>query len=290
MFTKGDTVGYLKRVGDCSALFSASAASMFLLRKFMGYNFKDKADGIIDKIKYFFSDEMNGNYDFYLALIILLILSFIISTIFHKFPYIPFAFSTLPLIQTIIITTPERIFNDSRPSYNNKEFAMFYLAVAIIHTVGCFYECIRRDREDIGRRSAISADLLALIIFGFCALTLHFTRDVSAIDTKDITAFEKAIRDAFITEKPLMWAFEYGAIVFPVLVAVRLLHQDIYYIDAILSLVPFVGAIVYWVGGEHTLFGGVIVCLCTLYAFTRLAITLSCKARIKQKKAKISEE
>ena len=264
-------MGYVKRVGDCSALFAAGAASMFLLRQFMQYDFTEKAEGITEKLKYFFSDEVRKNYKFYLLMIALLLLSFIVSTALHKFPYIPMAVSALPLIQIVIMADINSIYE--RP--------MVYTVLAIVHFIGCLHECVRRDREDSGRRSAIGADLLALVILAFCALTLHMSKNTAEIEPKNISAFELVIYNGFTYNTPDMWAFKYGAAIFPTLVAIRLIHRDLYYIDGILSIAPLVGAFIYWGGDSYTIFAPVLVCLCALYAIARITVTFCCKARIK---------
>ena len=277
---KGDTVGYLKRAGDLSSLFTAGAASMYLVRQFMQYKFKEDVVGITEKIKYFFSYEMRKNYDFYLVLIILLLLFFAVSTIFHKLPQIPLAISVLPLVQAVMMADLERIYE--RP--------MFYIVMTMILPIGCICECIRRDKEDSGRRSAIGTDLLALVVCGFCALVLYTTRDVSLIEKEKVSAFELIIYNAFQYYSPLMWAFKYGVIAFPVLVVIRLLHRDLYYIDGILSIVPLVSAFIYWGSEEKTIFAPVLVCLCAIYAAARISTMLCCKARIKPPKNKIKKE
>lgn len=267
-------MGYVKRVGDVSALFAAGAASMYLLRQFMQYDFIEKAEGMTEKLKFFFSDEMRKNYNFYLLLIALLLISFAISTIFHKLPQIPLAVSAVPIMQVIMMADLDRIYE--RP--------MVYLILAIIHFVGCLYECIRRDKEDSGRRSAIGADLLALVIFGFCAVTLHAAKDPTAISKEHISAFELTVHNAFSYSTPTVWAFNCGAIIFPVLVAIRLIHGDLYYIDGILSTVPLVASFVYWGSEEKTVFAPIAVCLFTLYSAARITIMLCCKAKINQPK------
>ena len=272
-------MGHVKRVGDCSALFAAGAASMYLLRQFMQYDFTEKAEGFMEKIKFFFSDDMRKNYNFYLMLIALLLLSFIVSTAFHKLPYIPLALSALPVIQVVMMADLGRLYE--RP--------MVYTVLSILHFAGCLYECIRRDREDTGRRSAIGTDLLALVIFGFLALTLYLARNPETIDGKQISALELAVHNATAYDTPILWAFKYGIVAFPLLVAVRLIHSDLYFIDAILSVVPLVTAFIYWGNVEKSLLAPAITCLCALYAAARITTMLCCKARIKEKKTKTEE-
>lgn len=262
-------MGYFKRICDFSSLFTAGAASMYLLRQFMQYKFKEDVVGITEKIKFFFSFEIRRNYDFYLTLIMLLLLFFAVTTIFRKLPQIPLAFSVLPLVQAIMMADLEHIYE--RP--------MFYIVMTMILPIGCLYECIRRDKEDEGRRSAIAADLLALLICVFCVLAIFTCRDVTLIDKEKITAFEMVVYNGFIGGNPVLWAFKYGAITFPVLVLIRLIHRDLYYIDGILSLVPLIGTFIYFGGEEKTIFSPVLICLCALYATARISTMLCCKAR-----------
>jgi len=262
-------MGYFKRFGDVCALFAAFSAFMYVFCQYMAYDF-DEIVGTTEKLKYFFSNSPRKDYRFYLTLILLLLVSFIISTVFHKLPFLTLAAAALPIIQIVAMYDSERLYE--RP--------MLYLVLASVHAVGCLYECIRRDREDRGRRGAIATDLLGIVIVGFCLYVLYTSRGIANIEFENISLLELLLYNAFYLQTPDLSVFKYFAICYGVLAVLRMIWRDLYYVDAILSVFPFVASIYLWNSGKFAVFGSVAVSLTLMYAVSRISVMLCCKPKI----------
>ena len=78
-------MGHVKRFGDFCAAFAAFAAAMFMFRQFMGYDFGE-VEGIVEKLKYFFSNEPRREYRYYLTLFLLFALSLPYPPLFISYP------------------------------------------------------------------------------------------------------------------------------------------------------------------------------------------------------------
>lgn len=261
-------MGHFKRFGDFFSAFGAFSAIMYLFCQYMAFDFKE-LEGITEKLKYFFSNEPRKDYRFYLPLVALFILSFVLSTALHKYPQLTLAVSVLPMIQVIAMLDAGKLYE--RP--------MLYVIAASVHICGCLYECIRRDREDRRRRAAIATDLLGLCAVGFCAYVLISSKDILELDHQKANIFESLLYQEFAYEPPELTVFKYAAVSFGVLVALRLALRDLYYLDALLSLVPFVGLVYFWNSGKIDVFGSVLTALALIYAAARLSVMLLCRPK-----------
>ena len=257
---------YCKRVTDFFAGFTAFSAIMYLFCEYMKYNFND-IESTTDKLKHFFSHEPTKDYRFYLSLIALLILSCVVSIVFDKFPVVTLAVSALPMIQIIAMFDADKIYD--RP--------MLYILPTAIHMGGCLFECIRRDRIDRKRRAAIATDLLALTVILFCIYVFHIVKTLPELEFKDLNFFEHSLY--YIYKDIDLTVFKNVAICYAVLAVIRLILRDLYYVDAILSVIPFVLIMRAWYTEGIPVFATSLVMLSVTYMIARFSIMLFCKPK-----------
>ena len=263
-------MGHVKRFGDFCAAFAAFAAAMFMFRQFMGFDFGE-VEGIIEKLKYFFSNEPRREYRYYLTLFLFFALSFAVSTAFHKLPFLTLAVTVLPMLQTVIMLDGNYIYE--RP--------MVFVVLSVLHSIGCLYECIRRDGEDKGHRAALALDLFGLSIAAFCGYILYASKGIADVEFEHISVIEKTLYSAVVYfEADLTW-FKCMAIIFCALALVRLLLRDLYYVDAFLSLIPAAACTYFWFSDKIPVFGSALFALTVAYAMGRIAVMLFCKPRLR---------
>ena len=261
-------MGYFKRFGDFCSAFGAFSAVMYVFRQYMETDFGE-LEALTEKLKYFFSNEPRRDYRFYLPLIALFLLSFALSTALHKYPHLTLAVSVLPMIQLITMFRADKLYE--RP--------MLYVVLSSVHIIGCLFECIRRDREDRHRRAALATDLLGLCVIGFCAYIMLTVKKADGIDFSKANIFQSQIYLALPLSAADTDIFKYTAICFGALVLLRLLLRDLYYLDAILGLAPFIATVYLWNSGKITLFGAALTALTLIYAVSRVSVMLLCKPK-----------
>ena len=257
---------YFKRFTDFCAGFAAFSAGMYLFREFMEYTPKETVP-LLEKLKLFLSNEPRKDYNIYVGLVGLLLLSLIVSLALHRFPYVAFAVSVLPMLRIMSMFCADTLYE--RP--------MLYFVLGGLHTLGCLAECVRRDREDRYRRSALAADLCGLVGVGVCIRILRAAPTVTDIPYGELSFFEK--RMYFSAAEADLSVFRTLCVLLAFSVLLRWLLRDLYYLDAALSLVPF-GYTLYHFYAKHIPFhGGMLLMLATLYALARIVIMLSCKPK-----------
>ena len=261
-------MGYVKRFGDFCAAFAAFSVFMYLFCQYMAMDFKE-IEGFMEKIKYFFSNEPRREYRYYLTLLVLLLISFAVSVIFHKLPWLTFAVSVLPMIQIIIMYDADEIYE--RP--------MLLIVLSSLHVFGCLFECIRRDRGDRRRRSALAVDIMGLAAAGFCLYILYISKDIANVEFEHISIIEKLLYYAVVYDGADMSLFRNIAICFGVLVTLRLALRDLYYIDAVLSLAPLGAVVYFWNRGDIPAFGSALALLTLVYALGRISVMIFCKPK-----------
>ena len=261
-------MSYVKRFGDFCAAFAAFSAAMYLFCQYMATDFKE-IESIVEKLKYFFSNEPRKDYRSYLALLVLILLSFAVSVIFHKLPALTLAVSALPMSMLVTMFDSERVYE--RP--------MLFFVLLFVHMAGCLFECVRRDREDIHRRAAIATDLLGVSIIVFCLYVLYISKDIESVDFKTINLIERNLYSAVVYfEADLSW-FKYIPVGFGVMIALRLILRDIYYLDAFISLVPLGTMIYLWNTEKIPVFGSTLTVLIFCYTVARITVMLFCKPK-----------
>ena len=259
-------MSYFKRFTDFCVGFSLLAALLYLFRQFMAYTPKDDVS-LTEKLKLFFSNGPRMSYECYLPLLLLLTLSLVVTLAFHKRPFVCFTVSVLPLLQLLFMYKADRLYE--RP--------MTYIVLAAVHSLGCLVECIRRDREDGGRRAALAADGAGLLAIAFGLYILRMIPRIADAAFADLNFFEKkAYFSAENADTSFFWRL---AILYAAILLLRWLLRDLYYADAALALIPFGYTLYRWHAGTIPFHGSIFITLAAVYLLARLAVMLSCRPK-----------
>ena len=272
MILKGDLMGGFKRFGDFCAAFGAFAAFMYLFRQYMGYNFKE-IEGIVEKLKFFLSDQPTKEYRFIFGLFLSFLIAFVISCAFHKLPFIALGASALPLAMTVIMFDGGYIYE--RP--------MVFVIMSVTHLSACLFECIRRDRYDRGRRASIGLDILGLMSSAFCGYVLSISKEIEMLDLPSANIIESTLYYAITRLEADISFLKYFAVALCISVVVSLILRDIYYVDAAIAIVLAVFVVYKWSLGEISVFGSALCALAVAYAIGRIAVMLTCRSKYAEK-------
>lgn len=259
-------MSYFKRFADFCAGFAIFSAVIYLFRQFMAYTPKEEVS-LLQKVKLFFNNGARMDFKEYVPLILLLLLSFVVALAFHRLPYVCFAVSALPLLQVISMYTSDRLYE--RP--------MLYVILVGMHSLGCLAECVRRDREDTRRRSALGTDAVGLLAIGFCLYVLRLIPKLATMELVKMNLFEKKI--FFSLDQANTSIFWKLAILYAAAVLLRWLLRDLYYLDAAIAIIPFGYTLYLWHGGQIPFHGAFLVTFATVYLIARLIVMLSCKPK-----------
>lgn len=258
----------IKKFTDFCGGFALFSAIIYLFCQFMAFDPKTEEElSTLGKLKVFFSPQAPRDYYLYLLLLALLVLSLTASLILRKHPQFAFALSTLPLIWIMILFDSERLYE--RP--------LLYIILCSIHSMGLLYECIRMDREDRRRRSAFATDLMGMIGALACILLILRAKALEGAEYADLRFFDLKIY--FNLEDADLMIFLRPAVAIAITVLARLIWRDLYYLDAILAVVPAVYSIWLW-NTERFPFHGILpVTVTVIYALARIAVMLSCRPK-----------
>ena len=220
-------MSYFKKFTDFAAGVAAFVAGMLFLRHYMEFTPPNQQEDAPGKLSQFLEHAGTTDYLMLLSMIALLIISVILGIIFRKKPHVALGISVLPALYIAFMFEKELLC----------EQETLFLIAAFLHILGNIVECILRDREDGRHRlfiaSKIPAVLGALLCFGIAALIQTPTLK----DPQHFNAFEKAL---YVYAKPedaeILMILGYMLLA---LFAIGTLLYDVYFVDAILSLVPF---------------------------------------------------
>lgn len=255
---------HFKRFTDFCAGLSAVMVAISLLGKFIGYN-PENTEGMLEKLKLFFAEDNIHRNRYQLILIIFLALSFVVSRVFERLPYVTMAVSVLPLIQTFFVFADRRF----------EDYACLHMIFAVLHTAGIFVYALALDRADGRRRAYWAVNLFELCVSLY---VIPIVRSISAL--ADIDETEKFHLSPF--ESKLYTGIENGAdkilikiaLMIAIAVLISILLKDIYFIDAALGIVPLVYSLYVFSFEKLKLFGlesFLIVSICFIF---RIAIMI----------------
>lgn len=255
-------MSYFKRFTNFCAGFTAFHAIIYLIGQFMSFN-PTGDPNMTEKIKLFLAPDHQKSHREYLVLIILLVLSAVAGRIFERAPYISLVISLAPLAKILLLFGDEKLFD--RP--------MLYIILGLLHVSGNVIHAVILDRADGRRRAAICVH-----IFGICAFaaSLWLMRQAKEL----LSLEEEAVAELGRLDLTVLAGAENGAheiilklgIFILSSVTLSIILRDIYFIDAILSILPF-GYCVYLIAtGKLTLFPAIILAATFLYFSFRLLL------------------
>ena len=122
-----------------------------------------------------------------------------------------------------------------------------FLILGALHVIGNFAECLIRDREDGRHRASIAAKISSAAGAFFCYVVMWQGSQTPPEDAQEIGHIQHRILFE-MTEADVEIMTRLGAM-FLILLAVSLILYNVYFIDAILALVPAI-YVIYQVGGQ----------------------------------------
>ncbi len=223
-------MSYFKKFTDLCAGIGAFCAALFFIVKYMNFDPVISEDAP-KKLEQFLEPTLRSDYTMLLPLILILSLSAVLGCVLRKFPFICFAFSTVPSLYVSFMFEKGVLY----------ELIGITVIVCALHVVGNLAECAIRDKEDGKHRLSAAAKISSLMGAMLCFFVLRLSKTTAPEDTKGLTLFEK---DILLDFKPLdaeiistlFWMFA-------ILLVISLLLYNVYFIDAILSIVPAVYAV-----------------------------------------------
>lgn len=272
-------MSYFKRFTDFCAGVAAFVAALFFVRKYMefipteasnssastlpdgsGAAAEQMTEELPSKLEQFLEPTDAADYSLLIPLILLLLLSAVLGRVFKKLPYVCFGISILPALMIAFMFETNTL---------HTQIPLF-LAVALLHVIGNVAECLIRDREDGRHRAWIAAKISSAIGAVSCFFVMRKGAQVPSEDVEEISHFEQKIFFE-MTEADTELLSRLGWM-FVILLALSILFYNVYFIDAILSLIPTI-FVIYQTAGEFLTFAPALFCtvaiICTI---THLAL------------------
>ena len=257
-------MSYFKRFTDFCGGFVAFAAILHLISEYMTFKLAEDETSS-GKLRMFFDAERPEGYRGYVIMVALFVLSVLIGRIFERLPYVTLAVSLLPLYQTADLFFGGKF----------ERFSTLYLLLAILHTVGSIVHALVLDGADGKRRGFVSALVLGTAISAGGAWVWRKAGELAVYEDpmteEGLDALE--VKLAVAAQAGAHEIILDIALMIALCVIISLVLRDIYFIDAILAIVPLMYAIKkVLISGQLEIFRGLTLILCTLYFVTRVAL------------------
>lgn len=249
-------MSYFKKFTDFCAGVAAFVAGVFFIRKYMVFKPKEPPESLASistdtagetleevtekfpgKLEQFLTPDSYNDYTLLLPLIFFLLLSALLGRVFARLPYVCFAISLIPATLIAYMFEHDML----------KEQIGMFLILGALHVIGNFAECLIRDREDGRHRASIAAKISSAAGAFFCYYVMWQGAQTPPEDAKEIGHIQHRILFE-MTEADVEIMTKLGAM-FLILLAVSLILYNVYFIDAILALVPAI-YVMYQVGGQ----------------------------------------
>jgi hypothetical protein len=291
-------MSYFKKFTDFCAGLAAFVAAVFFIRKYMSFKPKeplsfpsistDEVGETIEavtekfpsKLEQFITPGEYNDYSLLLPLIFLLLLSAILGRVFARLPHVCFAISLFPATLIAYMFENQLLYEQTG----------IFLILGALHVIGNFADCIIRDREDGRHRASIASKISSAAGAFFCYFVMWQGAQTPPEDTKEIGHIQHRVLFE-MTETDVEIMTKLGAM-FLILLAVSLILYNVYFIDAILSLVP-AAYVIYQVGGSfYTLAPASLAFITLTCALSHIALCLleNNLSRKEQLKARSNEE
>jgi hypothetical protein len=198
------------------------------------------------------------------------LLSALLGRVFKRLPYVCFGISLLPAMMIAYMYEAGTLY----------EQIGLFLILGTLHVVGNLVECIIRDREDGRHRASIAAKISTAAPALFCFFVMWKGAQTPPADAEKINHFENRIFSG-MTEADVEIMTRLG-IMLLIILAVTLILHNVYFIDAILSVIPF-GYVVYQVAGEFLTFSPTVIFALTLFCLLAHILLCFCENNLSRK-------
>ena len=247
-------MSYFKKFTDFCAGVAAFVAALFLIRKYMSFYPDEKLLEEQSKLAQFMAGK-NTDATMYVHLIFFLVLSVIVGIIFRKLPYVCLGVSLVPAIYVAFMFGEELLYEQP---------ALYIVAIAL-HVIGNLAECIFRDKEDGRHRLFVASKVASGVSAAACfIIALSAQNTPEDIDFSKLNSFQREIYYHTEPDDPdsimiLGWMFV-------ALLIIGIILYNIYFVDALLSLIPLGYALYLFFGEELLLCPFVFVTLAAICA------------------------
>ena len=252
-------MSYFKRFTDLCAGIAAFCASVFFIVKYMNFT-PDTSENAPSKLSQFIDPSAKVDYTMLLPLIFILLISMVIGFSLKKFPFICFPFSVVCTLYVSFMLEKLVLY----------ELGGIMVILCSLHVIGNLVDCAMRDKQDGKHRLSATAKMSSLMGAMLCFFILRLSKSPLPEDTSKLTLFEK---DVLINTKELdveiittlLWLFL-------ALLAISILLYNVYFIDAILSIVPAVYATHAMVSGNLSVASSVFFVMAIICAVSHLML------------------
>ena len=255
-------MSYFKKFTDLCGGVAAFVAALFLIRKYMDFYPDEALLEEQSKLMQFMASKTT-DVVMHVHLIFFFALAVIIGIIFRRLPYVCLGASLPAAVYSVFMFGEEILY----------EQAALYLAVSALLVFGNLAECIWRDRED-GRHRLFAASKVASALSAVvCFLISHLAKNPpEASEFSELNSFEREIYYHTKPEDPdtimlLGWMF---VIIF----VVGIILYNVYFVDAILSLIPFGYSLYLFFWEELLICPLVFVALAAILAITNIFMAI----------------
>ena len=224
--------------------------------------------GFKEKLKDFIDGIGRTNNKLMLVLVIMLVISILASLVFRRIPFVTLLFSVPPLILSVDMVRAEQI----------KNYPMMYILLCGISVLSGVIECIYIDQRRGTHTSAFAGDIVALLAAGSVGFIWKRAEIISAmesVDTSELNVFDYEVYKNLGSMDTKV--FVTLAFAFIVMTVISLVLRDIYFIDAILAIVPLTVTAYMWSAGTLTMHSEIVVTVSAVYFVVRLIPALSGK-------------
>ena len=259
-------MSYFKKFTDFCAGVAAFVASLFFIRKYMefvpeepptlselapletndaGETLETITEAITEatekfpsKLEQFLEPTETADYSLLIPLVILLLLSAILGRVFKKLPEVCFGISLLPALMIAYMYETEMLY----------EQVALFLILGALHVIGNLVDCLLQDHSDGRHRASIAAKISSALGAFFCFFVLWKGAQTPPVDPEKINHFEHRVFFE-MTGSDVGLLTQLGWM-FIILFAVSIILYNVYFIDALVSTVPFC-FVVYQISAEY---------------------------------------
>ncbi len=223
-------MSYFKKFTDFSAGVAAFAAVLLLIRRYMMF---DADELLLDEQSKLmqFMENPSTDVTMYLHLLFFFGVALAAGIIFRRLPYICLLFSLPSVIYITFMFSESMLY----------EQAALFLAAAALMVVGNLAECAWRDKEDGRHRLFVASKIASGAGAAACMLVFFLAQnspDESVKPFVDMNSIEREIFHYTSPDDPKQLLILAG--LFIGVLVIGLLLYNVYFTDAILSLIPLV--------------------------------------------------
>ncbi len=251
----------IKKFGDFFPLLAAVSAWIHLLTKFFPFSPLEETS-LFGKLLAFFSPATKDDYFSFLIMSGLFFAVFLLAKLLPRFGSVHVAAALLPLGWSLFLLQAENL--GDRP--------MLYVICAILYLICAFVDCLLKDREDDGNRALLAARLCSILTALFALLVYIRFRSVETIPPEEWNFFDRAIGSAWQSgaSPSAYWRL---ALMYSLITVIGFLLKDLYFVEALIHLIPTVFVMMRWHSGALAAYGATLSALSVCCLLGTLLLT-----------------